>query len=197
MTRSGSFARYVSAPESAVYGIGELPFAEAALLEPLACVAWGLKQVQPQAVAGLGLLATQLLAASSHARAPQLLEKPLSHAEEAVRVAAFNGLRELRGDADLRPLDLANAVDAALDSIKPVADAKGVRVVAAHQARPATMEGDPERLQQIVANLLTNAVKFTPRGGAVTVGGKALVKRGPGPAGKQAMSLMRRSTGRR
>ncbi len=49
VTRNGAFARSVVAPESAVYPIGGLPFAEAALLEPLACVVWGLKQVQVQA----------------------------------------------------------------------------------------------------------------------------------------------------
>ena len=49
VTRSGAFAGFVVAPGSAVYPIGTLPFAEAALLEPLACVVWGLKQVQPQA----------------------------------------------------------------------------------------------------------------------------------------------------
>ena len=49
VTRSGAFAGFVVAPGSAVYPIGDLPFAEAALLEPLACVVWGLKQVQPQA----------------------------------------------------------------------------------------------------------------------------------------------------
>ncbi len=49
VTRDGAFARFVSAPESAVYPIADLPFAEAALLEPLACVVWGLKQVQLQA----------------------------------------------------------------------------------------------------------------------------------------------------
>ncbi|CAN5853840.1 D-altritol 5-dehydrogenase [soil metagenome] len=49
VTRSGAFARYVAAPESAVYPIGDLPFGEAALLEPLACVVWGLKQVQLEA----------------------------------------------------------------------------------------------------------------------------------------------------
>ena len=48
VTRSGAFAQHVVAPDSAVYPIGDLSFAEAALLEPLACVAWGLKQVQIQ-----------------------------------------------------------------------------------------------------------------------------------------------------
>ncbi len=48
VTRDGAFARYVTAPESVVYGIGDMPFSQAALIEPLACVAWGLKQVQIQ-----------------------------------------------------------------------------------------------------------------------------------------------------
>ena len=49
VTRNGAFAQYVVAPESAVFKIGDMPFEEAALLEPLACVVWGLKQVQIQA----------------------------------------------------------------------------------------------------------------------------------------------------
>ncbi len=48
VTRDGAFARYVAAPESVVYDIGNMPFAQAAMIEPLACVAWGLKQVQVQ-----------------------------------------------------------------------------------------------------------------------------------------------------
>jgi D-arabinitol dehydrogenase (NADP+) len=48
VTRDGGFARYVAAPESAVYSISDMSFAKAALIEPLACVAWGLKQVQVQ-----------------------------------------------------------------------------------------------------------------------------------------------------
>lgn len=49
VTRAGAFAGYVAAPESAVYPIGDLSFADAALIEPLACVVWGLEQVQVQA----------------------------------------------------------------------------------------------------------------------------------------------------
>jgi D-arabinitol dehydrogenase (NADP+) len=48
VTRDGAFARYLVVPESAVYDIGEMSFAKAALIEPLACVAWGMKQVQIQ-----------------------------------------------------------------------------------------------------------------------------------------------------
>ncbi len=48
VTRDGGFAKYVAVPESAVYSIGDMSFASAALIEPLACVAWGMKQVQIQ-----------------------------------------------------------------------------------------------------------------------------------------------------
>jgi ParB family chromosome partitioning protein len=68
-------------------------------------------QVQADADHWLRLLATQLLAAASHPRAVGLLEKPLKHADEAVRTAAFAGLRRLRGDTDLHVLDLALAAE--------------------------------------------------------------------------------------
>ncbi|MEP7289336.1 MAG: zinc-dependent alcohol dehydrogenase family protein [Chloroflexota bacterium] len=49
VTRDGGFAEYVVAPEGNVFSIGELSFAQAALIEPLACVVWGLKRVNVQA----------------------------------------------------------------------------------------------------------------------------------------------------
>lgn len=48
VTRHGAFAQYVKAPESSIFKIADIPFAEAALIEPLACVVWGLKQIQIQ-----------------------------------------------------------------------------------------------------------------------------------------------------
>lgn len=48
VTRDGAFAQYVTAPEGNVFQIGDLPFAAAALVEPLACVVWGLQRVQVQ-----------------------------------------------------------------------------------------------------------------------------------------------------
>src|SRR5215813_7170317 len=48
VTRDGGFARYVVAPEGNVFSIGAMPFSSAALVEPLACVVWGLKRVQVQ-----------------------------------------------------------------------------------------------------------------------------------------------------
>lgn len=74
VTRPGAFAGQVVVPQSAVYPIGDLSFAEAALLEPLACVAWGLKQVQIQAgdrliIFGMGPMGLLMLQAAKHAGA--------------------------------------------------------------------------------------------------------------------------------
>ena len=48
VTRDGAFARYLTVPESVVFPIGDMSFEEGALVEPLACVVWGLKQVEVQ-----------------------------------------------------------------------------------------------------------------------------------------------------
>ncbi len=70
---------------------------------------------------------------------------------------------------DLQPVDLGSVIGAALDGIRPAAEAKKVRL-RSHLAASARMtEGDPQRLQQIVWNLLANAVRFTHAGGCIDV----------------------------
>jgi PAS domain S-box-containing protein len=70
---------------------------------------------------------------------------------------------------ELRPIELSPVVEAALDTVRPSADARGVRVRADLDPDVGAVLGDPDRLQQIVWNILTNAVKFTPRGGQVAL----------------------------
>ena len=67
------------------------------------------------------------------------------------------------------PIDIAQAVDGALDTVRPASEAKGVELSAKIEDDIGTVQGDATRLQQVIWNLVSNAVKFTPRGGRVDV----------------------------
>jgi signal transduction histidine kinase/ActR/RegA family two-component response regulator len=67
------------------------------------------------------------------------------------------------------PLDLVAVIQGALDEVRLAAEAKAINLTFTCQAAPAPVGGDALRLQQAVANLLYNAVKFTPAGGLVDV----------------------------
>ena len=70
---------------------------------------------------------------------------------------------------DVRPVELAPVIEAAIDSVRPAADAKGIRIETVLDPRAGPISGDANRLQQIVWNLVSNAVKFTGKGGLVKV----------------------------
>jgi signal transduction histidine kinase len=64
---------------------------------------------------------------------------------------------------------VTTAIDAALESARPGADAKGIELTRHLDRQATTVKADPRRLQQIIWNLLSNAVRFTPGGGRIEV----------------------------
>jgi len=70
---------------------------------------------------------------------------------------------------ELREIDLSEVIGAALDVVRPAAEAKQIRLLSELDASVTTVSADPERLQQVIWNLLSNAIKFTPHGGQVAI----------------------------
>ena len=79
---------------------------------------------------------------------------------------------------NVRAVKLAPLIEAVVDDVRPTADARRINLKASLDSDIGPISGDPDRLQQIVWNLLTNAIKFTPKGGNV----EARLERNPSHA---------------
>ena len=105
------------------------------------------------------------------------LEKGLQTIERNARLQAqliddlLDMSRIVAGKVRLDPgwVDLPQVVEAALEATRPAAFAKGIALDLRVGPGIERVWGDPSRLQQVMWNLLTNAIKFTPEGGRVTV----------------------------
>jgi PAS domain S-box-containing protein len=69
----------------------------------------------------------------------------------------------------LRPLDIGELIDQAVETVRPAAEAKSIKIDTEIDTSDCIISADPDRLLQILWNLLSNAVKFTPTGGNIQV----------------------------
>ncbi|HYO99002.1 MAG TPA: hybrid sensor histidine kinase/response regulator, partial [Pyrinomonadaceae bacterium] len=116
------------------------------------------------------LLSTGQLDDATERRALETIER---NAQSQVQLIddILDVSRIIRGKLRLnvRPAELSPVIEAAVDSVRPAADAKGIRLQVVLDPGAGPVTGDPDRLQQVVWNLLSNAIKFTPKDGRVQV----------------------------
>jgi len=107
------------------------------------------------------------------AAADNALDCLYRNAERQVQLVSdlLDASRILRGkmDLNLAPLDLAQVIHDVLDCVRIEAESKSIYIHCAFEELDGVVMGDADRLQQVVCNLLTNAIKFTPIGGSINV----------------------------
>ena len=116
------------------------------------------------------MLRTAVLDETMRARAVETIERN-AHSQSQLIDELLDVSRIVTGKLTLNvaPVELLPIVEAATDSIRPAADAKSIRLDVSLDPAAGRVSGDPSRLQQVIWNLFSNAVKFTPAGGRVGV----------------------------
>jgi len=116
------------------------------------------------------LLASGKLDATQTVHAVQAIERA-GWAQSRVIEDLLDTSRIVSGklQVTMRPTSVQPLVEAAVESLRAAADAKRIHLATAFDPTPRQIAADPDRLQQVVWNLVSNAIKFTERGGQVDV----------------------------
>jgi PAS domain S-box-containing protein len=116
------------------------------------------------------LLRAGQLDATTSARALEAIERN-AHSQAQLIEELLDVSRIIMGKLRLqiRPVELASIIRVIIEATQPAADAKSIHIVAALDPATGPVSCDLERIQQVIQNLLANAVKFTPSGGRVEI----------------------------
>ncbi|HEY9600206.1 MAG TPA: PAS domain S-box protein [Allocoleopsis sp.] len=116
------------------------------------------------------MLRTRQLSETAMARALETIERNAKLQTQLIE-DLLDVSRIIQGKLrlNIRPINIASAIDAALNTVRPAADAKGIHLTVTPNSSVGLIPGDAERLQQVVWNLVSNAIKFTPTGGRVEI----------------------------
>ncbi len=116
------------------------------------------------------LLRTGRLDAEARERALETIERNARAQSELIEdLLDMSRIISGKLNLDVRDVNLASVINEAFEAVRLAADAKMIQLTAETDPTLGRVRGDPTRLQQVVWNLLANAIKFTPRGGWVIV----------------------------
>jgi PAS domain S-box-containing protein len=116
------------------------------------------------------MLAMNVLDEAKQANAVKVIERNASSLKQIIDdVLDVSRIVSGKLRLNVQPLNLSEVVRMSIATVVPAADAKGVELETHLDADPPLISGDTDRLQQIVWNLVSNAMKFTPQGGRITV----------------------------
>jgi PAS domain S-box-containing protein len=136
----------------------------------LAMLAHELRNPLAPMSSALQLMKTPGASAAMVAKAQDVMERQMQHLVRLVD-DLLDVSRIVRGKIELRrePVDIVVAVAGAVETAQPAIDAQGHQLTVLLPERPVLVNADLIRLAQVIANLLTNAAKYTEKAGRITI----------------------------
>ncbi len=138
--------------------------------EFLAVVSHELRTLLTSILGWAGMLKTGKLNQATTLRALESIERNAkAQARLIVDLLDISSIVAGKVRLEAQPVNIATLLDAAVEAVRVAATAKTIQLITALDARVVQVPGDPDRLQQVLWNLVSNAIKFTPTGGRVEV----------------------------